>query len=512
MKVLLINSNQCKQPWPVLPFGLCSVAAAVEKAGHVVSVLDLCFSRDPGEAIREKVRALDLDVVGVSIRNIDNSAGFNTEFLLDAVRDEVVEPLKACFTGAIVIGGPSVGINGAEMLEWFGLSYAITGDGEAAMPAFLGRLESGESLSGTRGLIIRDKDGSIEENGPARAASLDALAFSRPYRYLDLAPYRAFHTPLPIQTKRGCAYRCSYCTYNRIEGHAWRLRAPERVADEIEEAVKQSGVRRFEFTDSTFNIPLAHAKEVLRCVIRKGLDIELRTMGLNPGQVDEELVDLMKEAGFTEVDLGAESGCEVTLRGLGKTYGREALYKAADLLHARGIAVMWYLLVGGPGETAWTLRRTFDTINEAASPWDLVNVGVGLRVYKGAPIAGEFAPDEAENPGLLFPATFQPRRISLADVKHITKMESLSRCNYFMYDEDRNMPLSMQKVAAWVLQRVAPGWPAWRIFIALRRVQKAVGLDAIRCVLLLWRHGSRPGRRHPDPVKPLSVGTTSGAR
>jgi hypothetical protein len=137
MRVLLMNSNRFHQPWPVIPFGLCCVASAAEAAGHEVRVLDLCFSRRPALVIAESVARFRPDAVGVSVRNIDNSAGFNTLFLLDGVRDEVIAPLKRVFAGPIVIGGPAVGINAAEMLDFFGLEYAIRGDGEASFVEFL---------------------------------------------------------------------------------------------------------------------------------------------------------------------------------------------------------------------------------------------------------------------------------------------------------------------------------------------------------------------------------------
>ena len=79
MRVLLINSNRFKQPWPVIPFGLCCVASAVEEAGHEVKFLDLCFSRNPTRDIGQTVETFDPDVVGVSIRNIDNCAGRDSQ-------------------------------------------------------------------------------------------------------------------------------------------------------------------------------------------------------------------------------------------------------------------------------------------------------------------------------------------------------------------------------------------------------------------------------------------------
>ena len=83
MKVLLISANTFKQPWPVIPFGLCCIAASVENARHEVKVLDLCFSKKPVAEIRSMVKKWNPHVVGVSIRNIDNSAGYNTLFLLE---------------------------------------------------------------------------------------------------------------------------------------------------------------------------------------------------------------------------------------------------------------------------------------------------------------------------------------------------------------------------------------------------------------------------------------------
>ena len=53
-KVLLINSNRFKHPWPVIPFGLCYIATVLETDGNnEVLFLDLCFSSDCKEDIHE---------------------------------------------------------------------------------------------------------------------------------------------------------------------------------------------------------------------------------------------------------------------------------------------------------------------------------------------------------------------------------------------------------------------------------------------------------------------------
>jgi hypothetical protein len=378
------------------------------------------------------------------------------------------------------------------MLEFFDLHYAIRGDGEAAFPEFLTRLEKGAELNGLGGFVRRENGAIAEDNEPLRVPDLDALPIANPARYLDLRPYRRFDSPLQVQTKRGCALSCTYCTYNRIEGARYRLRDPVRIADEMERLVRETGIDYVEFTDSTFNIPLDHAKAVLRAVIAKGLGLRLRTMGLNPGAVDEELADLIREAGFRDVDLGVESACDRTLGSLGKNYTKEAVVRAGRLLRERSIPVTWYLLVGAPLETEETLGETFSAIDGVASPWDLVNVGVGVRVYKGSPLADECVPGSRD--GFLRPAHVEPDSLSLDAVKLLTKRAALGRCNYFMYDEDENTPELVLMAVAWLFKRLAPRQPIWRSFIALRTLQRWLGINLLRRVMFERRERKEPAQ------------------
>jgi hypothetical protein len=490
VRILLINANTFKQPWPVIPFGVCCVAASAEKAGHEVDVLDLCFSKKPAVDISNKIHTWGPEVVGVSIRNIDNSAGYNTLFLLEQTKIEIVDPLKRAFDGPIVIGGPSVGIGGPEMLDYLDLEYAIRGDGEAAFVEFLRRIGRGLSFEGTGGLIRR-KDGLIVENNPPlRIDDLDTLPHARPHRYLDLGKYRLFDSPLQLQTKRGCALGCTYCTYNKIEGPRWRLRNPQNVANEISMLVEETGINYIEFTDSTFNVPLSHAKAVLRALIEKKMDLRLRTMGLNPGAVDAELADLIKEAGFRDIDLGVESGSDRTLKGLGKSFSKKDVLNAGKLLRERKIPVTWYLLVGAPGEGRETLKETFQTVNAAASKWDLVNIGVGIRVYNGAPIADHLRKEcpATSQDNFLHPVHFEPQEINLEAVKLLTKQEALKRPNYFMYDEDETTLPFVLMIGSLLLKVFAPRQPLWRLHILIRRVQNALGIGLLKRKRFALKH------------------------
>ena len=73
MKVLIVNTNRHRYPFPVMPLGACMVAEAVEQAGHDVAVLDLMFEADPAGALRRGLIAGQYDIIALSIRNIDNN-------------------------------------------------------------------------------------------------------------------------------------------------------------------------------------------------------------------------------------------------------------------------------------------------------------------------------------------------------------------------------------------------------------------------------------------------------
>ena len=482
-KVLLINSNRFMHPWPVIPFGLCYVASALEaNENHNVCFLDLCFSLNCEEETGNAIRNFKPDVIGISIRNIDDTGGYSTHFLLEDVKNDVVDHCKKEFTGPIVIGGPSVGISGREMLEYFDLEYAIRGDGEAVMPELVTRFESGQSLEGLKGLIIRREGIIIEENEPFRMKDLDMIPFPKPGRYLDLRKYRLFGSPLHIQTKRGCALRCSYCTYNKIEGNKYRLRNPRLVADEIEILIQETGINHIEFTDSIFNFPLPHAKEVLKELIRKNLDLRLHTMGLSPAAVDEELLDLMNSAGFTEVDIGAESTCDTILKNLAKDFDYNDIINTSNLVKKKKIPVTWFIMLGAFAETRETVIESLNNISRIASKWDLIFVSTGVRVYNGAPISKELLKQNIQctSDNFLHPVKIEPEKISLSDINTIAERFSFRFPNFYLYKKEQIKPGWALISANLLLNFFHSRQPVWRLLILLKKIEKILGITFVK--------------------------------
>lgn len=482
-RVLLINSNRFKHPWPVIPFGLCYIATFLEaKGNHNICFLDLCFSIDCSEDIQKAVRNFNPDVIGISIRNIDDTGGYDTQFLLEDVKNDVINYVKKEFYGPIVIGGPSVGISGREMLEYFDLEYAIRGDGEAAMLEFVDCVENHQPLDGLKGLIIRREQTIIQDNVPFRVQDLDSIPFPKPLRYLDLNRYHQFGSPVQIQTKRGCALSCSYCTYNKIEGKQYRLINPKRVADEIEVLVKETGINHVEFADSIFNIPLNHAKEVLKEVISKNLNLKLHTMGLSPAAIDEELLDLMKRAGFNEVDIGAESACDEVLESLAKNFKRTDVISTANLLKKKKIPATWFIMLGAPVETRETVLETLNTMGRLASKWDLVFVSTGVRVYNGSPLAEVIRKQDIQctSDNFLHPVKIEPKEIALADIHTIAKRYSFQYPNFYFYEKEHIVPGWILMIGNFLLKALHSRQPVWRLLVLLKRIEWTLGIGLIK--------------------------------
>ena len=79
---------------------------------------------------------------------------------------------------------------------------------------------------------------------------------------------------ISMQTKRGCPYKCAYCTYPAIEGDIVRQRPPDDIADEVEKLQKTYGINTFYFTDSIFNDEEGGYLNVAETLVRRGIKIK----------------------------------------------------------------------------------------------------------------------------------------------------------------------------------------------------------------------------------------------
>ena len=86
MRVLLISANTERMNILPLPLGLAMVAAASRRAGHEVTLLNLMFEEDTEAAIGKRIGDFRPQVIGISVRNVDDQNMESPQFLLPPAR------------------------------------------------------------------------------------------------------------------------------------------------------------------------------------------------------------------------------------------------------------------------------------------------------------------------------------------------------------------------------------------------------------------------------------------
>ena len=371
MRVLLVSPNREEINMRTWPLGLACVAAATLAAGHRVSVLDFMWTPDPREHLRKTIADFQPDVIGLSVRNIDDQSMETPRFLLEEVRD-VVTDCRSLSEAPIVLGGAGYSIFPEPLLEYLGADMGIQGEGEAVFCDLLRRIERHEDLRGLPGLFLAHEGA---QGKRAFGSDLDRFPLPEPSVF-SLGAYDEDFW-LPVQTRRGCPLHCSYCSTSTIEGGFVRKRSPNVVVRWLSDWVK-TGLRRFYFVDNTFNLPPTYAKALCSALAATLPDIVWRCI-LYPGKIDVELVKLMASAGCREVSLGFESGSARILKGMNKRFNPDDVRAASQALADYGIRRMGFLMLGGPGETKESVQESLDFADSLNL--DLVKVTVGIRIY-----------------------------------------------------------------------------------------------------------------------------------
>ncbi len=477
MNVLLVSINRNKLPMPVMPMGVCIVAEAVERAGHAVHLMDLMFEQDPLGAIRTAILNVKPDVIGLSIRNIDNNDMRGTTFFLDDLRF-LVDTIRGLTDAPVVLGGAALSVMPEDILRLAGLSRGVTGHGEAVFPHLLDRLGRNEPIGDLTG-VASIENGVFRTNPHPRAALTEAWVAPRYGRWLNVLAYRAHMATAPIQTKTGCPFQCVYCTYHKIEGSAHRLSEPGQVVDAVER-LTASGLRDVEFVNSVFNEPYGHAVGVCDALARAGLRARLQSFDLNPRFFDDALVTVMERAGFVGMGVTVESASDAVLGGLRKGFTSHHVHHAAEVVQRHQLPCTWIFLLGGPGETEDTVRKTLRFAVRSVRPRDIAFFNIGIRIYPGTELEAiarkqgilTIAPDQ-----MLTPAFYISPEVSADWIEREVAKTVDAHLNFL---DSSLLGLSFLPAIHRIGYRLGVKHPLWRHTRLIRKGLRLLGVDAQR--------------------------------
>jgi radical SAM superfamily enzyme YgiQ (UPF0313 family) len=471
MRILMISTNRVRQPMPVIPFGACLTAQAVEQAGHEVRFLDLMFRKNPDQALLADLEAWRPDVVGLSIRNIDTNDIGNPQTLADETAC-FVDTIQRHSQAVIVLGGAALGVMPRQLLRHSGAAWAILADGETIFPKFLAALQQGSDPAGIDGVIC---NGELLHANSAQKPSIRHCTVEDFSRWVNLSDYLHRMASVPVQTKRGCPFECIYCTYNMAEGREYRLFPPDKVVKAIADLARQ-GLQDIEFVDNVFNSPYEHALAVSRGLAAARLPVRLQSLELNPRFLSDDLLSAMEAAGFVGIGVTVESASDGPLRTMRKGYGVSEVRKAAQVVARHTIPCVWIFMFGGPGETRASVAESLEFATGCILSTDAVFFQIGVRIYPGTELellARRQGGLTAAADEMLFPIFYVAPDTPLEWLKGRLADTAGSHDNFIVGDSIR-LPL-LQTILR-LSYRLGLRPPLWRHTKTIRRVLNCLGL------------------------------------
>ena len=305
------------------PLGLELVAAAAERAGHSVRLIDLqCESHRDFFRLVQCWRPEVIAFCGNYLANVP----------------EIIDLGRATRTllpdAFICVGGHSVSFIAEEILRHGAgaVDCVLTGEGETAITGLLDALEkNGRDLKEVPGCVTLDHRGPP----PAFVKSLDDLL---PARHLVRHRRKYFIGQLDpaasIEFSRGCPWDCVFCSAWTFYGRNYRVKTPELAVEELAH-IREPGL--FIVDDVAF-IQAEHGMRIGEAIARRG--IRKRYYLETRGDVllrNKEVFQLWKRLGLNTMFLGLEA---IDDEGLKRFRKRVTLSKNFEALeYARSLDI-----------------------------------------------------------------------------------------------------------------------------------------------------------------------------
>jgi anaerobic magnesium-protoporphyrin IX monomethyl ester cyclase len=359
------------------PLGLLSIAAWLERAGHTLSVHDCLGPAAPSgtKAHAAAILAQAPDLVGFSATT---SAFLDACALAREVKARRPEIVTVC-------GGVHASALGAELLTRFPeLDFLCLGEGEQT----LAELAAGAAPASIQGLVWRDGEAVVSNPPRDHLADLDSLPFPAYHRLAGFP--RGYNLPLfsyirrpgaTMVTSRGCPFQCSYCDRS-VFRRSYRTHSAAYIYDHLRHLRRRFGVRHVNIYDDLFT---AHRERIFTLgglLVDRPLGLQFNC-AVRVGQADTELLRLLKRAGCLQVSLGIESGDDDLLAAHKPGVGLEAARDTVRRIQACGLRAKGLFMMGLPGETAASIRRTSDFV--IALGLDDMNM-TKFTPFPGAPV------------------------------------------------------------------------------------------------------------------------------
>lgn len=405
LKLLLIDNldmpleSAYRFPQAGVPLGILSLSAYLKR--ELKDKVEIVTNISYPLLVNKRIDCIE-HTLNAMRQNDYNLVGIRTLTAGSEYLEMVTSAMKAEFPDVpIICGGPYASDSPQELLNSHpNVDFTCTNEGELAFLKFIQSLilNEDEEYKKVPGIGYR-LDGSCAINPPMPFISdVDELPIPD-YGDVDLLAYTTVENPMripngkpwvPIMTQRGCPYRCNYC--HEVFGKKSRELSTKRTVDEIKYLHYERGVQHFAVLDDIFNVKRDRAKDIMREVIRSGMKIEFSfPNGLRGDIMDEELVDLMIEAGTVCIHYAVETASPRLQQWIRKNLRMKELDRIIEYTSQYDIIFRGFYMVGFPGETEEELKLTVDhAINSGFTETylSILSMWPGTKIFDKAVLEG----------------------------------------------------------------------------------------------------------------------------
>ena len=362
MKIALVNPHDTeatnlgamgKFVKPIPPLNLTLLAATLEKSEFKISVVDQHAEDLSEEHLVKFLGENRFDLIGFSC--LTPTIGIVSR-VTRRLRNELPD-------AKIVLGNTHAVIYCDDLLQEGIGDFVIKGEGEEPLLSLACSLRDGTDPLLVSSLAFL-RDGQVVHTADQLPSkSLDDLPFPA-WDLIKLHLYKG--APLismkgitvPIQSMRGCPYKCTFCAQDSIFPVV-RTRSMPRVAEEIEYVIRRYGVRQFGFIDPFFPRNPESGMEFADEIQRRDLHRKIVwTTETRVDKVNLKLLKRLKSVGCRLIQFGFEVGNKDVLQRLRKGTTIEQGRNASRWAKEAGIRTLGLFILGAPSETIATCRET----------------------------------------------------------------------------------------------------------------------------------------------------------
>jgi radical SAM superfamily enzyme YgiQ (UPF0313 family) len=356
------------------PLGLAYVAAALEEAGHDLTVIDALgeapdevgLAAYPGllayglsnDEVLERV-PLDTQAIGLSV--MFSQQWPHVEALTRALHERLPNV-------PIFVGGEHANAAWSYLLGHCPeVTACVLGEGERVAVDLADWLDGHGHLDEIPGIAIR-KDGIPQRNqARPRVRRPESLPWPAWHlfpmeEYLSRGLGHGVHRgrSIPMLATRGCPYQCTFCSSPSMWTTRYAVRPASDVADEIEAYVERYGVTNVDFEDLTAFIKREWILDFCDELERRKLEITYQLpSGTRSEALDREVLEALYRTGCRNLTYAPESGSESTLRRIKKRVHLDRMLESMRVAVEIGIVVRVNMIIGFPFETR---RDILDTM------------------------------------------------------------------------------------------------------------------------------------------------------